>query len=120
MTAASSASPKVRPIRLGVPTHLFKVGQLVHLKGGFGILALWADIYRITATLPPLGNSPQYRIREYDERYERVATQDTLEPAPTIPAGHNITLTERTCDHGQGTETQQPRDQEAETGKGTT
>ena len=80
---------------------------------------LWADIYRIIATLPPRGNSPQYRIRDYDERHERVATQDTLEPVRTLPAGNDATLIERTFGHGQGTETQQSRDQKAETGKGT-
>jgi hypothetical protein len=118
MTAASSTR-LTRPIRREVPTHLFTVGQFVRLKGGFGIPSLWADIYRIVATLPPLGNSPQYRIRDYDERHERVATQDTLEPVRTLPAGNNTTHFERTVDHGQRTETQQPRDQEAKTGKGT-
>lgn len=120
MTAASSTRLTARQIRREVlPTHLFTVGQFVRLKGGFGIPALWADIYRIVATLPPLGNSPQYRIRDYDERHERVATQDTLEPVRTLPIGNSTPLIERTFEHGQGTETQQPRDQEAETGKGT-
>jgi len=119
MTAASSNRLATRPIRREVSTHLFTVGQFVRLKAGFGIPALWADIYRIIATLPPLGNSPQYRIRDYDERHERVATQDTLEPVGTLPAGNKTALIERTFDHGQGTETQQSRDQKAETGKGT-
>jgi hypothetical protein len=119
MTAASFTRVTARPTRRQAPTHLFTVGQLVRHKGGFGIPALWADIYRIIATLPPLGNSPQYRIRDYDERHERVATQDTLEPVRTLPAGNNTTLIERTFAHGQGTETQQPRDQKAETGEGT-
>jgi hypothetical protein len=46
-----------------------------------------------------------------------VATEDSLEPAGTLP-GDGITLIERTFGHGQGTEAIEPRDQEAETGKG--
>ena len=87
-------------------------------EGRLWQISVAAEIYRIIATLPPLGNSPQYRIRNYDERHERVATQDTLEPVRTLPAGNNTTLIERTFGHGQGTETQQPRDQKAEAGKG--
>jgi hypothetical protein len=119
MTATSSTRLTARRIQREVPTHLFTVGECVRLKGGFGVPALWADTYRIVATLPPLGNSPQYRIRDYDERHERMATQDTLELVRTLPAENNTALIERTFDHGQGTETQQPRDQKAETGKGT-
>ena len=118
MTAARSTRLTARPIRREDPTHRFTVGQFVRLKGGFGIPTLWADIYRIIATLPPLGNSPQYRIRDYDERHERVATQDTLEPVGLSQAGHDATLIERTFGHGQGTKTQQPRDQKAKAGKG--
>lgn len=63
-----------------VPTgHLFAVGQTVRLKGGFGAFLKTSDTYRITGTLPPLGEVPQYRIRSDDECYERVATQDDLE-----------------------------------------
>ena len=118
MTSTSSIQRTARPILREDPTHLFTVGQFVRLKGGFGIPTLWADIYRIIAALPPLGNSPLYRIRDYDERHERVATQDTLEPVGLSQAGDGATLIERTFGHGQGSETQQSRDQEAETGKG--
>jgi hypothetical protein len=58
----------------------------------------------------------QYRIRNDDERYERVTTQDSLEPVR--PQSGGATLIERTFGHGQGTEAQQSRDQEAEAGKG--
>ena len=43
--------------------------------------SLHVDIFRITAKLPPRGSSPQYRIRNDEERHERVTTQDDLEPA---------------------------------------
>ena len=107
-----AGSTRLTPARsaASTPSHLFTVGQVVRLKAGFGIPTLWADIYRIIGTLPPLGNSPQYRIRDYDERHERVTTEDTLEPVGLVAAGHDTTLIERTFGHGQGTETQQSRD----------
>ncbi|WP_144706257.1 hypothetical protein [Aminobacter sp. J44] len=117
MTSTSSIRRTARPTRREAPTHLFTVGQTVRLKGGFGKPALPADIYHITCTLPPRGDSPQYRIRNDDERYERVTTQDNLEPAGMSRSG-GATLIERTFGHGQGTETKQSRDQEAEAGKG--
>jgi hypothetical protein len=75
------------------------------------------DIYRITGKLPPRGDSLQYRIRNDDERHERVTTQDSLEPVDLSPTGDGATLIERTFGHGQGTETQQSRDQKTEAGK---
>ena len=98
--------------------HLFTVGQAARIKGGFVRPALAADIYHITGTLPPRGDSLQYRIRNDGERHERVTTQDSLESVGTSQAGGGATLTERTFGHGQGTKTQQPRDQKAEAGQG--
>ncbi len=86
--------------------HLFAVGQAVRLRGGFGISALSSDIYHITSTLPARGGSPQYRIRNEEERHERMTTQDSLEAVDTSPGGDRETLIERTFGHGQGTETQ--------------
>lgn len=107
-----------RPIRHDVAIHLFAVGQAVRLKSGFGRPALPGEIYHVTATLPPRGDSLQYRIRNDDERYERVTTQDSLEPV-SLSQSSGATLIERTFGHGQGTETQQSRDQETEAGKST-
>ena len=76
------------------------------------------EIYHVTATLPARGDSLQYRIRNDGERHERVTTQDSLEPVHLSPAADDATLIERTFGHRQGTETQQPRDQEAEAGEG--
>ena len=111
-------SSSIRRItRREVPTHLFNIGQAVRLKGGLRGPALPADVYYITGTLPPVGESLQYRIRNDDERYERVTTQDSLEPVRTSQPG-GTTLIERTLGHGQGAKTKQSRDQKAETGKG--
>ncbi|WP_026227879.1 hypothetical protein [Hoeflea sp. 108] len=90
----------VRPTRHETPSHLFAIGQAVRLKGGFGRTALADDIYRITGTLPAHGDSLQYRIRNDDERYERVTTQDSLEPVGMSQAVNGATLMERTFGHG--------------------
>ena len=105
---------KAHPIRHEAATHLFTTGQIVRLKDGFGLQS--ADTYHITATLPPRGDSLQYRIRNDDELYERVATQDSLEPAHVSPASGRGALVEATF--GQVRETHQSRRQKAEVGKG--
>jgi hypothetical protein len=66
--------------------HRFAIGQTVRLKGGFGMSLRTAEIYRITGTLPHKDNSPQYRIRNDDERHERVATEDSLEEVEATPS----------------------------------
>ena len=91
--------------------------QIVRLKGGVPLPSQSANTYRITGTLPPRGDSPQYRIRNDDESYERVATQDSLEPVRISP-GSPSALVEGTFGAGQVTETQQLRDQKAEVGEG--
>jgi hypothetical protein len=93
--------------RPDVSVHRFEVGQAVRLKGSFvKFVAGTSDVYRITGTLPPKENSPQYRIRNEGERHERVTTQDDIEAVDISQAGNGATLIERTFDHGQGTETQ--------------
>lgn len=101
-----------------ISMHLFTIGQAVRLRGNFGTFPKTSEVYRVTGTLPPRGDSPQYRIRNDEERHERVATQDSLEPIRPSQSSEGATLIERTFGHGQGTETQQSRDQEAEAGKG--
>ncbi|WP_165358082.1 hypothetical protein [Mesorhizobium sp. Pch-S] len=117
MTVANSLHRLARPARRETLTHLFSVGQAVRLKGNFGTFPKTEDIYHVTGTLPPQGGSPQYRIRNDDERYERVTTQDHLEPVRMAPAEDGATLIERTFSHGQRTATQQSRDQKAEAGQ---
>jgi hypothetical protein len=118
MTYTSARQPGARSIRPAAATHLFAVGQAVRLRGSFGTFPKTAEIYHVTATLPPRGDSLQYRIRNDDERHERVATQDSLEPIRPSQSNEGETLITRTFGHGQGAETQQSRDQEAEAGKG--
>lgn len=66
-------------------THRYAIGQTVRLKGSFGMSPKAAEIYRVTGTLPAKDNSPQYRIRNDDERHERVTTEDNLEETETQP-----------------------------------
>ena len=102
---------KARPIRHEAATYLFTTGQVVRLKDGFGLQSQSAATYHITATLPPRGDSLQYRIRNDDELCERVATQDSLEPVPVSPASDSSALVEAIF--GQLAETSQSRDQKA-------
>ena len=88
-----SLSPDASP-------HLYGVGQAVRLKGGFMQRSQAANIYHITGTLPSRGELPQYRIRNDDERHERVATQDNLEPVRISSDREGATLIERTFGHG--------------------
>ncbi|MCW2273762.1 hypothetical protein GJ654_16975 [Rhodoblastus acidophilus] len=80
---------------LGAP-HRFTVGQAVRLKGGFAQRAQAPGVYHITRTLPPLGESPQYRIRSDGESHERLASQNELEAV----TGTGGDLMERTFRHG--------------------
>jgi len=57
----------------------FTIGQIVRLKSRMGLAPRTAEFYRITATMPLRDNLPQYRIRNENEQYERVMTEDVLE-----------------------------------------
>jgi len=100
MISTSPIRRTVRSARHEAPAHLFTIGQAVRLKGGLVRPALPADIYHITGTLPARGDSLQYRIRNDDERHERVTTQDSLEPVDMSQSGRSSTLIERTFGHG--------------------
>jgi hypothetical protein len=117
MTTLSIQRRTARANRSETPMHLFTIGQAVRLRGSFRSFPKTSEVYRITGTLPPREESPQYRIRNDDERHERVTTQDNLELVRPSQFSEGATLIERTFGHGQGTETQQSRNQEAETGK---
>jgi hypothetical protein len=98
MNAPRPTQKNSRQNRLAAAVHRFSVGQTVRLKG-FGATKV-AEIYRITLTLPPVGNALQYRIRNDDERHERVASEDSLELAAPAFSGTAETLIERTFGHG--------------------
>lgn len=92
-----------RRARLNRPdaaTHTMSIGQTVRLNDGIGRPIAPGMLYQITGTLPANGGAPQYRIRNSDERYERVAPQDDLLLAE-LPAGDEAaTLAQRTFGHG--------------------
>jgi hypothetical protein len=99
-----------RPVRRDAPTHL-----LVRLRGGYMLsTAKAANIYRITATLPPRGDLLQYRIRNEDELHERVVTQDNLEPVDMSASDANAALIELTFGNKRGSEKQEEPSQEAD------
>jgi hypothetical protein len=75
-----------RPI---AATHLFRVGETVRLKGPF---LRDGDIFLITASLPPSGESPQYRIRNDNEKFERMARETELEAISEFPSGNGESL----------------------------
>ncbi|MBZ0164229.1 MAG: hypothetical protein K8H74_16130 [Notoacmeibacter sp.] len=100
MTATIIRQRNTRPAGREPATHLFRVGQAVRLKAGFGRTSPAAGVFHITGTLPPQGDSPQYRVRNDAERHERVTTQDSLEAVETSRPSDDATLIERTFGHG--------------------
>ncbi|WP_428029563.1 hypothetical protein [Ancylobacter sp.] len=96
MTVAHTPSRR-EPAPRDSTTHLFEVGQVVRLRGGYGIFtSRFGDIYRITATMPPSGSSLQYRIRNEREQHERVATEDSLEAVRATEPGEGVALLDKT------------------------
>lgn len=100
MTAAEMlliANPTVKRSATG---HLFKVGDRVLLKPSFQYAAA-AGVYRVTATMPASDGQPQYRLQSDEERYERVAPQDSLTLATaSSPSGNRAALIKRTFGRG--------------------
>ena len=109
--------PGAGAIRQGEPPHLFSVGQAVRLVTPYGMSRPSVEIFKVTAKRPARDNCPQYLIRNEDERHERMASQDDLEPAGILPISSNDALIERTFSNGQGTKAQQSRATETETGE---
>jgi hypothetical protein len=70
----------------GPAAHLFALGQAVQLKDGF-----WGSgkVFLVTARLPPSGDTPQYRIRNDSEQFERMAMEVNLESASAPPLGES-------------------------------
>jgi hypothetical protein len=97
MLSTANISRQSKPLlRFDSATHLFSLGQAVRLKGG-----VWpsGNVYLITARLPPSGGSPQYRIRNDDEKFERMAMQANLElVSPPTSASAILTAIERSSE----------------------
>lgn len=100
MSTRSSVRRTAPQFRRDAATHRFAIGQTVRLRNSFGKVPKNAEVYRITRTLPLEGDSLQYRIRNDDERHERVTTEDNLEAASLPLADDGATLIERTFGNG--------------------
>jgi hypothetical protein len=70
------SQPFKHPRRVHSATRLFIKGQAVRIKNPE---MPSGNVYLITASLPSSGGSPQYRIRNDDEKFERVAAEAELE-----------------------------------------
>jgi hypothetical protein len=67
-----------RPIK-AAPAHRYKAGDRVRVNGHRSTLQRAEGAYRVLATLPFEGNALQYRVRNDEERYERIVSEDDLE-----------------------------------------
>jgi hypothetical protein len=74
--------------RTDTPSHLFAIGQTVRMKSRTGLVQKTAELFEIKSRLPVKDGSPQYRIRSEQETYERVTTEDNLEPVDTVVANN--------------------------------
>jgi hypothetical protein len=62
------------------PKHRFTIGQDVQMKRAAFEMPNTQATFRVIATLPQAGGIFQYRIRNVDEKYERITTEDNLQP----------------------------------------
>jgi hypothetical protein len=60
------------------PSHIFAVGQAVSYKSLAGLSPGTPVQFTIIQTLPPIDRIPQYRMRSWDEPFDRVAAQADL------------------------------------------
>lgn len=58
--------------------HKYSIGQIVSLTRGFGYSQNTTVAFEIMAQLPTNGIHYQYRIRNGDEKFERVAAENEL------------------------------------------
>lgn len=75
--------------RTDTPSHLFAIGQTVRMKSRTGLVQKTAELFQIKSMLPVKDGSPQYRIRSEQETYERVTTEDNLEPVDNPVVANN-------------------------------
>ena len=97
MTAQPFQQRATRPIRREVATHRYAVGQTVSLRNGFMPVSKTSDIYEVVTRLPPVGNAPQYRIRNPGESHERVVTEDQIAAVDTAGGSRLIERTFRSA-----------------------
>lgn len=88
-------SLRARRARRGeTAAHMYVVGQVVRMRDDTARTARSADIFRITPKLPPDDGLPQYRLKNTTERFERVATQDAIEPLALSRSAEPLSLAE--------------------------
>jgi hypothetical protein len=67
-----------RPTK-AAPSHRYKIGDKVRLNGHRSSLQRADGAYQVLATLPHEGGALQYRVRNDEERYERIVIEEDLE-----------------------------------------
>jgi hypothetical protein len=83
MTDTFAQAPRVSGMRrVATLNHLFHNGQAVRFKN---TMLSAGGVYQIVASLPPLGATPQYRIRSENEKFERMASESDIELAGDPP-----------------------------------
>ncbi|SBW00601.1 conserved hypothetical protein [uncultured Alphaproteobacteria bacterium] len=92
----------LRARRREAASHMYMVGQVVRMRNDGPRTARSADIFRITAKLPPNDGLPQYRLRNATERFERVATQDAIEPLTRSRSNSPLSPAERAFEGKKG------------------
>gem|GEM_PF-1600527 len=62
--------------------HLYALGSDVLFMPDAHISGMVAGTYKVRAQMPPLGDSPQYRIKRESEPFERVVLEQQLSAQP--------------------------------------
>lgn len=90
--AYGKAASAPRTLRTGVAKgsassggHRYRIGDAVTLAAGFGYGARRASGFQIVALLPSNGAHYQYRLRNPQESFERVAAENELTPRAEPP-----------------------------------
>ncbi|PKR88734.1 hypothetical protein CXZ10_13385 [Pleomorphomonas diazotrophica] len=97
MTTADMLLRASPPVKRSPAPAAFKVGDRVFLRPSFQYASA-AGVYRVTAVLPWSEGQLHYRIHSDEERHERVAPQDSLEPATASspPVVNRVALIRKT------------------------
>lgn len=67
----------------------FALGDLVCFRGASPLKR--PESFEITAQMPPRDGVVQYKIKNVDEKFERVVQEDDIDPIPSDrPANSNI------------------------------
>jgi len=67
-------------------SYKYQIGQTVSLTAGFRFSNTIPSSFEIVALMPTNGAHVQYRIRNSDEKFERVAAENELSPVERADA----------------------------------